>query len=229
MHVDERLPRSRRLEERVAAGRHLAEAAADRERRDRRRGGGPRCLVHRDAEHADVARRAVVDEVLAAERSTRRAARSPRRTPVRRGSSRPSSRPRRRRRAGARRRREARAGARDPLRAGATRCDLDASAVRNVGLLGEHVLGQGEHDRPGPPGERDRERLGHVLRDPLDAVELPRRLRDAAEDLRVVELLPRLAPAKRARHLADEQDHRRRVLLRGVDADRSLRRARARA
>ena len=29
---------------------------------------------------------------------------------------------------------------------------------------------------------------------------------------RVVELLPRLPPAKRARHLADEEEHRRRVL-----------------
>ena len=69
MDVDERLPRIRRLEERVPARRHLSQPAADREdevglaqpRGDR--------FVHRDTEHADVARRSVVDEVLAAERA----------------------------------------------------------------------------------------------------------------------------------------------------------------
>ena len=103
---------------------------------------------------------------------------------------------------------------------------LERCAVHDVGLLGEHVLRQREDDRPGPPGERDRVRLGHVLGDPLRAVELPRGLRDAAEHLGVVELLPRLAPPEGARHLADEEEHRRRVLLRRVDADRRLRRAR---
>ena len=101
---------------------------------------------------------------------------------------------------------------------------LDGRAVRDVRLLREHVLRERQHDGSGPARDRDRERLRHVLGDPLGTVELPRRLRDAAEDLRVVELLPRLAPAERTRHLADEQDHRRRVLLRGMDADRGLRR-----
>ncbi len=64
-----------------------------------------------------------------------------------------------------------------------------------------------------------------MLGNAVDGIDLPRRLRDAAEDLAVVELLPRLAPAERSRHLADEQDHRRGVLLRGVHADRGLRRA----
>ena len=86
--------------------------------------------------------------------------------------------------------------------------ELHASAVGDVGLLGEHVLGQREHDRPWPPRERERVRLGHVLGDALGAVDLPRRFRDATEDLCVVELLPRLTSAKRARYLADEEDHR---------------------
>ena len=101
---------------------------------------------------------------------------------------------------------------------------LDPRPVRNVRLLGEHVLGQREDDGTRPSGDRDRVRLGHVLGNPLGAVDLPRRLRDAAEHLRVVELLPRLPPAERARHLPHEEEHRRRVLLRRVHADRRLRR-----
>ena len=226
MDVDERLPRIGRLEERVAARRHLAEPAADREHEvgvAKPAGDAPRPSRRRARRRSSASgcRRSPGSGTR-----TRPGARSPRRTPARRGSSRPSSRPRRRRRAGAPQPRGAREAARDPRRCGADALRLDARAVRDVGLLGEHVLGQREHDRPGPPGERDRERLGHVLGDPLGAVDLPRRLRDAAEHLRVVELLPRLAAAKRARHLADEEEHRRRVLLRRVHADRRLRRSR---
>ena len=43
-------------------------------------------------------------------------------------------------------------------------------------------------------------------------------LGDAAEHLPVVDLLERLAPAHRARDLADQQDHRRRILARDVHA-----------
>ena len=72
MDVDQRLLRVRRLEERVAAGRHLAEAAADREHEIGVAQPTRDALVHGDTEHADVARRAVVDEVLAAERARNR-------------------------------------------------------------------------------------------------------------------------------------------------------------
>ena len=61
-----------RLEERVAARGHLAEAAAEREHEiGVAQPSGDR-LVHRDPENADVARRAVVDEVLAAKRARHR-------------------------------------------------------------------------------------------------------------------------------------------------------------
>ena len=225
MHVDERLARLGRLEQRVPARRHLAEAPADREHEV---GVAQPCgdrLVHRDAEHADVARRAVVDEVLAAERTRDgKLVRLAERLHVAARLA-PSSRPRRRRRAVARRRRAARAAARDRPARGSTDGGLDARCVGDIRLLGEHVLGEREDDRPGPAGQRERERLGHVLGNPGRAVDLPRGLRDPAEHLRVVELLPGLAAAKRARHLPDEEDHRRRVLLRRVHADRRLRRA----
>ena len=51
-------------------------------------------------------------------------------------------------------------------------------------------------------------------------------LRHLAEHARVVELLECLAPEVRARHLADEEDERSRVLVGGVDPDRGVRRAR---
>ena len=72
MGVDERLLRVRRLEERVAARGHLTESAADREHEiGVAQPPGDR-LVHRDAENADVTRRAVVDEVLAPKRARHR-------------------------------------------------------------------------------------------------------------------------------------------------------------
>ncbi len=67
MDVDERLPRPRRLEQRVAPRRDLAEPTADREHEVGVAKARGESLVHRDPEHADVARRAVVDEVLATE------------------------------------------------------------------------------------------------------------------------------------------------------------------
>ena len=47
-------------------------------------------------------------------------------------------------------------------------------------------------------------------------------LRHLAEHARVVELLERLSAEVGARHLADEQDDRRRVLIGGVDPDRRV-------
>ena len=64
--------------------------------------------------------------------------------------------------------------------------------------------------------------VGRVdLADPLREAERAR-----AEHLPVVDLLEGLAVALVARDLADEQDHRRRVLERGVQADRGVARAR---
>ncbi len=92
-----------------------------------------------------------------------------------------------------------------------------AGRVGHVGAAGQHVLGQREHDRAGPPARRDRVGAREHLGDARGVVELERPLRHRAEHGLVVELLEGLAPALRARDLADEQDQRRRVLARGVD------------
>ncbi len=226
MDVDERLRRVGCLEERVPARRHLTEPATDRKdevgvaesARDR--------LVHRDAQHADVARRAVVDVVLAAEgHGDGKGVRLAERLHVAARLGRPAALTRDDERTlgcG-----EELAQASEVLHARHHGLCVDARSVGDVGLFREHVFGEREHDRPRPAGDRERVRLGDVLGDSRSRIDLPRRLRDAAEDLGVVELLPRLTATKGARHLPDEEDHRRRVLFRRVDADRRLRRPRA--
>ena len=71
------------------------------------------------------------------------------------------------------------------------------------------------------------ERARDQLRDPRRVVDLAHPLGDAGEHLPVVDLLERLAPAHRARHLADQQDQGRRILARDVDAVAAVGRARA--
>ena len=107
--------------------------------------------------------------------------------------------------------------------------DLDRSGIDDVGLLGEHVLGQPEHDRSRAAGEREPERPRDVVRYLRRALDLPGGLRDAAEHLAIVELLPCLTAPERARDLADEQKHRGRVLLGRVHAHGRLGRSRTRA
>ena len=61
-----------------------------------------------------------------------------------------------------------------------------------------------------------------MLGDAGGAVHVPRGLGDPAEDARVVQLLPRLATLDSTRNMPGEEDHRRRVLPRGVHADGRL-------
>ncbi len=62
-----------------------------------------------------------------------------------------------------------------------------------------------------------------VFGNALGAIDLRRPLRDAAEHAPVIDLLERLAVDEIAADLSDEQDHRRRILRRGVDADAGVR------
>jgi hypothetical protein len=66
------------------------------------------------------------------------------------------------------------------------------------------------------------ERTGRDLRERRRLLDLDDPFRHLAEHAAVVELLERLAPAMPARHLPDEQDQRRRVLVGGMDADRGV-------
>ena len=106
---------------------------------------------------------------------------------------------------------------------------LDPRQHRRRGRRRQHVFGQRQDDRPGPALHRDvigaadvfGQAVGVVdLADPLGEAE-----RSGTEHLPIVDLLERLAIALAARHLADEEDHRRRVLERGVQADRGVARA----
>ncbi len=95
----------------------------------------------------------------------------------------------------------------------------------------QHVLRQREDDRPGPPLQRGVKGTRNVLGQSVGVLDLAHPLGEAerarAEHLAVVDLLEGLAIALRARHLANEQDHRRRILKRGVHPDARVRRPRA--
>ena len=93
---------------------------------------------------------------------------------------------------------------------------------RGGGAVAQHVLGQGHDDRAGAAGGRDLERLVHQLRDALGHVDLRHPFGERRVHLAEIDLLERLAVDLVARHLADQHDHRRRILERGMDADRGV-------
>ena len=88
--------------------------------------------------------------------------------------------------------------------------------------VGQHVLRQCEHHRTGAAGGRHMEGARHVFGHALSLVDLRRPFGQRPEHLAVVDLLEGLAVRGVTRHLADEQDHRRRILKGRVHADRGL-------
>ena len=225
MDVDQRPPHAGRDDGREAARLDVPEAGADDEQDVRVAQAVAERRVGADAEMARVAGGLVVDVVLAA---PRRGDRDPARlTPGR--ESVPCIRApglatddRERTLGGceqvARRRQLVRPRRR--LRRRVRR------GVRHVGDVGEHVLRQREHHRAGPAGGRDPEGPRDQLGDALDLVDLCDPLRERAEHAAVVDLLERLALRVLARHLADEEEERRPVLVGRVHADGGLRCAR---
>ncbi len=106
------------------------------------------------------------------------------------------------------------------------RGDAIGRPVLDLDLRGLHVLGQGEDHRPGPPRGRDVEGAGDHFRDPFGVVDLRRPFGEFAEHAAEIDLLERLAFHHPARDLADEQDHRRRILIGGMYRDAGVGRAR---
>ena len=98
---------------------------------------------------------------------------------------------------------------------------------REPGL--EHILRQRNHDRPRQPRGRDLKRPQHGLGSAGGIRDLRDPLRDAAEHAPVVDLLEGTPPQILRRDLADQQDERHRILLRGMHRDRGVRRAGAAA
>ena len=93
---------------------------------------------------------------------------------------------------------------------------------RHFGGVAQHVLGQRDDDRTGAAGGRDLERLVQQLGHPLGHVDLRHPFGERCVHLAEIDLLERLAVDLVARHLADQHDHRGRILERGVDADRGV-------
>jgi hypothetical protein len=86
----------------------------------------------------------------------------------------------------------------------------------------KNILGQHKDDRPRHTRLRQMKGAHHEFADLLGLAHLPDGLCHAAKELRVVYLLERAATALRARHLADQHDQRRCILLRHMDGDRSV-------
>ncbi len=88
--------------------------------------------------------------------------------------------------------------------------------------VAQHVLGQRHDDRPGPPGGRDLERLVHQLGHPVGEVDLRHPFGERRVHLAEIDLLEGFAVDLVARHLADQHDHRRRILKGGMHPDRGV-------
>ncbi|OIQ79966.1 hypothetical protein GALL_382800 [mine drainage metagenome] len=97
--------------------------------------------------------------------------------------------------------------------------------VRDVGAGVQQVVGQHDDDRAGAPAARHRVGTGDGRRELVDAARLRDPFGDGAEHRRVVDFLERLAAEESAVDLADEQDHRRRILARGVQPVARVRRS----
>ena len=228
MRVHERLPRARNVEQRVAARRRSRRAG-----RRARRGGRPRArrvasaLVHRDAESPAYERRAVVDVVLAAEGAGdgQRVRLAEARARSRAVSARPAALADDHERALGRG--EQLPQPRQVLVARRRPRGPDAAPRRERPPPRRARL-RAARARPGPgrPESASENARSTCSGRRSASIDLPGRTSRGRRTPRVVDLLPGLAALERARHLADEQDQRRRVLLRGVHADRRVRRAR---
>ena len=104
----------------------------------------------------------------------------------------------------------------------------DALVARGVGNRrgrGLHVFRQREHHGPGASRYREMKRVAHHFRHALGTVDLRHPFRHLPVHAAVVDFLERLALGHCVVDLTDEQNHRRRVLERGMNADARVGRA----
>ncbi len=94
--------------------------------------------------------------------------------------------------------------------------------VRRVGKRGQHILRQRDHHRPGTAGGRDGKGAGDEFGNSRRIVDFHHPFGQVAEEALVINLLPGLAFLVSASHLANEQDHRRGILHRDMDACRGV-------
>jgi hypothetical protein len=223
--VDQFLLRTRRLQQRVAAGGHLAQPRADRQHQVGLLDACRQLGVQSDADVAGIERVEVVEGVLEAEGVAHR------QPPV---LGKPLQRLRRLHRPAAAagdherfaRRQQQLAQPAQRARVAPGFRGLDPRQRPRRDHLRQHVLRQHQHHRAGPAVHRGGEGAHHVFRDPLGVVDAFHPLGHAAgagaEEAAVVQLLEGFAVALVGRHVADEQHHRRGILERGVHADRCI-------
>ena len=97
--------------------------------------------------------------------------------------------------------------------------------VRHIGdgrFREQHVLRQREQDGTRPAGGRDVERVADIFGNAFRAIDLRDPFGERAVHAPVIHFLEGLALDEVVADLADEDDHRRRILVRGVHADRSI-------
>ena len=225
MDVHEGHLRSGDVDQRVALRGQLAEPSADHEDEIGRLDPREEFRIGRDPEIARVTRVKRIEEVRAAERRRNRQRETfgkARNRGMRFGGPAAAAEQHDRSLRGP----EQRVQLRDLHRAGRGLDRLEARRGRRVDALGEHVFRQRDHDRAGPPARRHikgaRNQFGHAS----GIVDLDHPFRHAAEETAEVDLLEGVALARVAADLADEQQHRRGILLRDVDAGRGIARAR---
>lgn len=103
---------------------------------------------------------------------------------------------------------------------------LVAARIGDLRRIDQHVLGQCQHHRAGTAAGGNLEGARDVFGDALGAVDLRDPFGHLAVHAAVIDFLEGLAVDEVVADLADEQDHRRRVLVGGVHADRGVGRAR---
>jgi hypothetical protein len=223
MDVDQRLLRCRNIEECIGLARHLGQASADQQDEIGFLDAREQLRVHAETEIADVGRMVGGKQHLATEGAGDRQLEALREThEALHGNFGPA----------------AAAKQRDRLlrtmqqllqlrHLRETRMRLDDLIARRVGDLrhfGEHILRQGDHDRAGAAGGRHMEGAGHDFGEARRIVHFRGPFGERSEGGAIVELLERLAFAHAALDLADEENHRRGILLGDVDARRGVRR-----
>jgi len=103
----------------------------------------------------------------------------------------------------------------------------DARAVGHVDLVAQHVFGQREHHRAGAAGGREAVGAGDIFRDSPRVLDSRSPFGDWRKEGGEIDLLEALAVAVAARDVADEEDHRGRILEGDVDAGAGVGCARA--
>jgi len=101
-------------------------------------------------------------------------------------------------------------------------CGVGARQVGGLHLVLLHFLGQGDDDRAGATAGGDIDGVGNDLGDAFGVVDLGDPFGEGCEHLAVIDFLEGVATGVLVRDLADEQQHRRAVLVGDVDADGAM-------